>query len=137
MMEQLAVKTQPRQTQWEATRQQMLRSVEVGDPIVIHSTLYAAALIHSGPTDELPVVVAKGHTGMASRIKDVARLNYIPEVRDDALAEALFRNAKVGEPVPDELRGAVERVLSQVSPSVRRQEASNTPLQAAPALASA
>jgi flagellar biosynthetic protein FlhB len=61
-----------------------------------------------------PVVVAKGAGLMAQRIRKIALENGIPVVERKPLAQALYRDVEINQPVPQERYAAVAEVLAYV-----------------------
>ena len=63
---------------------------------------------------EAPTVVAKGADFIAQRIREIAKENDVVIVENKPLAQALFKNAEVGDPIPADLYKAVAEVLAYV-----------------------
>jgi flagellar biosynthetic protein FlhB len=61
-----------------------------------------------------PVMVAKGADLIAEKIKEIARKHNVPVVENKPLARNLFKNLKIGHPVPRSLYNAVAEVLAYV-----------------------
>jgi flagellar biosynthetic protein FlhB len=80
--------------------------------VVTNPTHYAVALEYRRDKMSAPMVVAKGADFMAARIKAIAREYGIPTVENVPLAQALYKGAEVGEPIPGALFGAVAEVLA-------------------------
>jgi len=60
------------------------------------------------------VMVAKGADLIAEKIKEIARKHNIPVVENKPLARNLFKNLKIGHPIPKALYNAVAEVLAYV-----------------------
>ena len=73
----------------------------------------AGALKYDREKDHAPRVVAKGLKLRAEQIKEIAKANDIPLMRNVALANALFR-VDVGTEIPEALYDAVAEVLNFV-----------------------
>ncbi len=73
----------------------------------------AIAIKYDKEKDNAPRVVAKGIRVRAEKLREIAKQNNIPLMRNVALANALFR-VEVGEEVPEELYDAVAEVLNFV-----------------------
>jgi flagellar biosynthetic protein FlhB/flagellar biosynthesis protein len=73
----------------------------------------AIALKYDKEKDSAPRVVAKGMRLKAEKIREIARANNIPVMKNVNLANALYR-VDVGEEVPEELYDAVAEVLNFV-----------------------
>ena len=63
---------------------------------------------------EAPTVVAKGADFIAQRIREIAKENDVVVVENKPLAQALFKNAEVGDVIPPDLYKAVAEVLAYV-----------------------
>jgi flagellar biosynthesis protein FlhB len=84
------------------------------DAVVVNPTHIAVALRYRRGEDKAPRVVAKGQGLAAERIREVARENGVPIVRDVPLARLLHKRVKVGGAVPAETYKAVAAVLAFV-----------------------
>jgi len=84
----------------------------------------AVALKYDKEKDNAPRVISKGLRLKANKIREIAKANNIPIMRNVSLAEALFR-VEVGQEVPESLYDAVAEVLNFVY-SLSQQ---NTPSQ--------
>ena len=73
----------------------------------------AIALQYDKDKDAAPRVVAKGLRLKAEKIREIARQNNIPLMKNVALANALYR-VDVGQEVPEELYDAVAEILNFV-----------------------
>jgi flagellar biosynthesis protein len=80
----------------------------------------AIALKYDREKDGAPRVIAKGMRLRAEQIREIARANGIPFMRNLPLANALYR-VDVGQEVPEELYDAVAEVLNFVY-ELQRQE---------------
>jgi flagellar biosynthetic protein FlhB len=106
------VKARVRRVQREISRGRMLKAVRTATVVVTNPTHFAVALEYRREKMSAPVVVAKGADFMAARIKAIAREYGVPTVENVSLAQALFKGAEVGEPIPGPLFGAVAEVLA-------------------------
>jgi flagellar biosynthetic protein FlhB len=61
-----------------------------------------------------PVVVAKGAGAVAERITAIARQHTIPVLRNQPLAQALYRTVEVGQEIPITLYEAVADIIAYV-----------------------
>ncbi|MCL2012560.1 MAG: EscU/YscU/HrcU family type III secretion system export apparatus switch protein [Cystobacterineae bacterium] len=84
----------------------------------------AIALKYDKEQDSAPRVIAKGLKLRADKIREIAKANNIPVLRNVSLAEALFR-VEVGQEIPESLYDAVAEILNFVY-SLSQQ---NAPLQ--------
>ncbi|HTZ21983.1 MAG TPA: EscU/YscU/HrcU family type III secretion system export apparatus switch protein [Opitutaceae bacterium] len=95
-------------------QRQMLSAVPTADVVVTNPTHYAVALKYERGIDKAPIVLAKGDSGFAKRIKELALENGVPMVENKPVARALFAFGKVGQPIPMELYQAVAEILAFV-----------------------
>ena len=93
---------------------QLKRDVPKADVIVTNPTHYAIALKYDANTMSSPKVVAKGVDFMAFRIRELAIGAGVPVVEKPELARALYKHAKVGQPIDSRFFQAVAEVLAYV-----------------------
>lgn len=93
---------------------QIIQEVPQADVIVTNPTHFAVALRYRAGEDSAPRVTAKGVDEMALHIRAVARRHGVPIVEQRPLARALWRQVKVGQPVPGLLYQQVASVLARV-----------------------
>ncbi|MET0403213.1 MAG: EscU/YscU/HrcU family type III secretion system export apparatus switch protein [Cystobacter sp.] len=84
----------------------------------------AIALQYDKDKDSAPRVVAKGLRLKADKIREIARQNNIPIMKNVALANALYR-VDVGQEVPEELYDAVAEILNFIYELQRAEQAGN------------
>lgn len=108
------IKARIRSLQREAARRRMMQAVPKADVVVTNPLHYAVALQYKEGTMSAPLVLAKGSSLVAERIKELARENRVPVVEAPPLARALFRHAEVGDVIPAALFTAVAQVLAYV-----------------------
>ncbi len=89
-------------------------SVPKADVVVTNPTELAVAIQYDPLEMAAPVVVAKGAGVIAERIRRLALENNIPIVERKPLAQLLYKEVKVGRPVPDKSYAAVAEVLAYV-----------------------
>lgn len=106
------VKGRVRQVQREMAKRRMLGNVKTATVVITNPTHFAVALEYRRSTMSAPVVVAKGKDLLAQRIKQIAREKGVPLVENVPLAQALYREAEVGQSIPADLFGAVAEVLA-------------------------
>lgn len=116
----------------EATQERMMPRVETADALITHSTRYAIALHCSASPAEPAIVAGMGMDRVADRIREIAREHRIPSVEDPLLAEALYHQATLDEPVPVRLCEAVRRVTAYLEQLRRRRPTRYFPLRRAP-----
>ena len=93
-------------------RRRMLGAVKTATVVITNPTHFAVALEYRRSTMSAPVVVAKGKDLLAQRIKQIAREKNVPMIENVPLAQALYREAEVGQAIPADLFGAVAEVLA-------------------------
>lgn len=82
--------------------------------VVVNPAHFAVALRYVSGRDAAPFVVAKGRDVIAEAIRDLAATNKIPVLSYPQLTRAIYFTATVGQPIMDELFGAVAAVLAFV-----------------------
>lgn len=108
------VKGRIRQLQREMARERMMDDVPNADVIVANPTHVAVAIQYKRGNMMAPKVVAKGAGHLALKIKELAILHGVPVMEKKQLARFLYRNAEVGDYVPESLYSAVAEVLAFV-----------------------
>ncbi|NIZ92302.1 EscU/YscU/HrcU family type III secretion system export apparatus switch protein [Kineococcus rubinsiae] len=114
-----------RSKQMAMSRNRMMADVAKADVVIVNPTHIAVALRYE-PGTGAPRVVAKGAGAIATKIRERARENDVPLVKDIALARTVYKSVKVGQEIPADLYAAVAKVLAFVM-SLRNRGAS-TPL---------
>ncbi|HEX4031311.1 MAG TPA: EscU/YscU/HrcU family type III secretion system export apparatus switch protein [Terracidiphilus sp.] len=105
-----ASKNRIRRLQRQSRRKQMLKATETATVVITNPTHYAVALRYEANM-AAPVVVAKGLDLLAQKIKEIAWLHDIPVMENRPLAQALYKGAEVGDPIPSALYHAVAEIL--------------------------
>jgi flagellar biosynthetic protein FlhB len=113
------VRQQRRSRAIAMSRNRMMAAVAGADVIMLNPTHVAVAIKYE-PGRSAPRVVAKGAGEMAARIRERAADNRVPMVHDIPLARALYAACDVDQEIPEELYGAVARVLAFVMSLKRR-----------------
>jgi flagellar biosynthetic protein FlhB len=108
------VKGRIRRLQRQYAMQRMMAQVPKATVVVTNPTHLAIALRYDPATMRAPVVVAKGAGAVAERITALARRHTIPVLRNQPLAQALYRTVEVGQEVPVTLYEAVADVIAYV-----------------------
>jgi flagellar biosynthetic protein FlhB len=96
------------------TQRRMITEVPKATVVIMNPTHFAVALRYERGVTSAPVVVAKGRDSFALQIATKARRHGIPVIERKPLARALFKAAKVGQEIPQELYFAVSEVLAYV-----------------------
>ena len=91
-----------------------LNAVRDADVVVTNPTHFAVALRYRRGLDEAPVVVCKGADLMAKQIRREGLRHGVPRIENRPLARALYADAEVDAPIPEELYAPVARVLAVV-----------------------
>lgn len=108
------IKARVRGLQRQLSRNRMIASVAKADVVITNPVHVAVALQYDRATMAAPVVVARGLRKIAERIKEEARKHDVPIVEDPPLARLLYKESKLGEPVPVSVYRAVAQVLAHV-----------------------
>jgi flagellar biosynthetic protein FlhB len=101
------------------SRNRMMAAIPAADVVMLNPTHVAVALKYE-PGKSAPRVVAKGAGEVAARIREKAAEHRVPMVQDIPLARALYAACEVNQEIPEELYGAVARVLAFVMSLKRR-----------------
>lgn len=86
-------------------------AARTGSALVVNPTHFAVVLSYKPEERPLPVVTAKGRNFQAVQLRTAAEEAGVPVFRNVALARALFAEAELYAPVPDEFFDAVAEVL--------------------------
>ncbi len=89
-------------------------AVPKADMVIANPTELAVAVQYQPETMAAPTVVAKGGGVLAQRIRKLALERGIPIVERKPLAQALYREVNVDQPVPEDKYAAVAEVLAYV-----------------------
>lgn len=108
------IKARMRRLQREMLRKQMLREVATATAIIVNPTHYAVAIRYEPQGMQAPRVVASGLDHLALRIRKLGREHEVPIIENPPLAQALYRNTRVGQEIPEQLYRAVAEVLAYV-----------------------
>lgn len=115
------IKGKIRRLQMEMARKRMLSEIPSADVVVTNPTHFAVALRYKPGKDRAPVVVASGVDFLALRIREIARTHNIQIVENPPLARTLYKAAKAGDEIPENLYRAVAEVLAYVYEINRKQ----------------
>ena len=108
------IRQRRRQRMREILTNRSVLDVAKADVVITNPTHYAVALRYRKEEGPAPMVLAKGVDHLAMRIKAEAARHDVPQVENRALARALYAQSKVGQHIPEELYGAVARVLAVI-----------------------
>jgi flagellar biosynthesis protein FlhB len=93
-------------------QEQMLEAVRAADVVVMVPANLAVALRYERGRDRAPVVLAKGESLFAMRIKAVAAEHEVPMIENGLVARALVSNGRIGEPIAPALYQDVAEILA-------------------------
>lgn len=108
------VKQRQRQKMFEVMGKRMLKNVPKADVVITNPTHIAVALQYNPLIAPAPIVLAMGADHMAQKIKEIARESGVPIRENKPLARALYKDADVGEMIPEALFQAVAALLAQL-----------------------
>ena len=100
--------------------QSTLQKVRKANVIVTNPDHIACALRYDPESEDAPRLLGKGTGYLAEKIKEIAREEDIPIVRDVSLAHALY-TMEEDQQIPEELFDAVAEVLKWVEAVMRAQ----------------
>ena len=109
-----AIRGRLRQMRRERSRRRMMAQVPSASVVIANPTHFAIALKYEMDKMAAPVVVAKGIDAVALRIREVAEQHRVPVVRNPPLAQALYANVEIDDPIPAEHFKAVAEVIGYV-----------------------
>ncbi|TFE03484.1 flagellar biosynthesis protein FlhB [Jeotgalibacillus sp. R-1-5s-1] len=108
------IKSKIKQRQREMAMKRMMSEIPDADVVITNPTHYAIVLKYKDGEFEAPVVVAKGVDFIAQKIKLIAKENDVIAVENRPLARALYDQAEIGDPIPEEFFKAVAEILAYV-----------------------
>lgn len=108
------IRQQRREAHRKLAQSKQMNAVKTADALVTNPTQIAVAIKYDEKQMAAPVVVAKGMNDIAARMRQIAAEHQVPIIERKPLARALYRDVKVGRPVPEELYGAVAEILAYV-----------------------
>jgi flagellar biosynthetic protein FlhB len=98
----------------ELLRRTMGAQVAAADVVITHGGRRAVALRWDNTTMHAPVVVAKGMAAAARRIDALATASGVAVVEDRPLAEAVWQEVAIGDPIPEAFYRPAARLLAGV-----------------------
>ena len=108
------VRSRLRERMREIMRRNMLKAVPRADVVITNPTHYAVALEYDRATMAAPTVTAKGADLVAAKIRDAAAEHRVPLVENRPLAQALWREVDIGDPIPEKFYEVMSIVLAEV-----------------------
>jgi flagellar biosynthetic protein FlhB len=103
-----------RQVQRQLALHRISNAVPKADVVITNPTELAVAIQYEPETMAAPIVVAKGAGVVAQRIRNLALEYGIPIVEKKPLAQALYREVELNQPIPQDKYAAVAEVLAYV-----------------------
>jgi len=91
----------------------MMKNARKASVVVVNPTHIAVALLYDRQKGGAPVLLAKGQNLIAEQIRQIAKEENIPIMRNVTLAQALNR-VELGDEIPEELYYAVAEVLNYI-----------------------
>ncbi|MEM1418273.1 MAG: EscU/YscU/HrcU family type III secretion system export apparatus switch protein [Myxococcota bacterium] len=82
--------------------------------LVTNPTHISIALRYDPAKDAAPMMLAKGTDRRALSMRETARRHGVPIVENKPFARAMFKTAKIGKPLPEELFGPAAEVIAHV-----------------------
>jgi flagellar biosynthetic protein FlhB len=91
-----------------------LHRVQTADVVVTNPTHLSVAVKYAPESGRAPFIVAKGAGEVALQIREIARRHNIPVVERKPLAQALYRDVRVGQEIPLEMYQVFIDILAYV-----------------------
>lgn len=108
------IKSRVKQLQREMAMSRMMQEVPQADVVITNPTHYAIALKYDEEKSDAPIVIAKGIDYNAQKIKQIAKEHKIVLVENRPLAQALYNQTEIDDPIPEEFFQAVAEILAYV-----------------------
>lgn len=108
------IRQRRREAHRKLTLARELSAVKTADVVITNPTEIAVAIRYDPERMPAPTVVAKGMGEIAARIRQVAIEHRVPIIERKPLARALYRNVKVGQPVPVEMYAVLAEIMAYV-----------------------
>jgi flagellar biosynthetic protein FlhB len=103
-----------RNVQRQLAMSRLKSAVPKADVVITNPTELAVAIQYDMATMAAPIVVAKGAGVIAAQIRRLALQNGVPIVEKKPLAQALYKEVDLNQPIPDKMYAAVAEVLAYV-----------------------
>ncbi|HWB13547.1 MAG TPA: flagellar biosynthesis protein FlhB [Pirellulales bacterium] len=103
-----------RAAQRQLVLNRMSSTVPKADVVITNPTELAIAIQYDHDKMAAPVVVAKGAGLLAARIRRLALENGVPIVEKKPLAQLLYKEVEINQPIPAQMYAAVAEVLAYV-----------------------
>ena len=99
--------------------QNMMKEIPKATVVVTNPTHYAVAIKYDESETEVPIVVAKGYDKIAFRIKEIARENHVPILRNPPVARQLYERVDINEEIPEDMYEIVAKIIASVLKTTR------------------
>jgi flagellar biosynthetic protein FlhB len=103
-----------RNVQRQLAMNRLKSAVPKADVVITNPTELAVAIQYDMATMAAPVVVAKGAGVVAAQIRRLALENGVPIIEKKPLAQSLYKEVDLNQPIPDKMYAAVAEVLAYV-----------------------
>jgi flagellar biosynthetic protein FlhB len=107
------IKSKRKQLHQEMAMNSVVQETSKADAVVVNPDHIAVAIRYDKENMQAPQIIAKGERLWAEKIKEIAKAEGIPILRNVPLASALNK-LEIGEEVPEELYDAVAEILQFV-----------------------
>lgn len=108
------IKAQRRRRARELAMARSVGDISQATVLVANPTHVSVALRYEPGEDAAPIMLAKAIDGPAMEMRKKARKHGVPIVENKPLARALYRDGKLGKPIPVELYAAAAQVIAHV-----------------------
>lgn len=108
------IKSKIKEKQRQMSLNRMIQDLPRADVLITNPTHFAVALAYDSETMDAPTVIALGQDFQALKLREKAKEFRITIVENKPLARALYAQTEIGDPVPEELFGAVAEILAYV-----------------------
>jgi flagellar biosynthetic protein FlhB len=108
------IKSKLRALRLEKAKRRMMKAAASATVVITNPEHYSVALLYKPGEMEAPIVVAKGIDEIALKIREVARNNRIPIVRNPPLARALYAACDLDEVIPYQQYKAVAEIITKI-----------------------
>ena len=108
------IRQRRREAHRKLTQAKELNAVREADVVITNPTHISVALKYDPSLHPAPIVVAKGADVIALRIRELAREHNVPIIERKPLARALYKDVKVGHPIPVEMYEVFVEIMAYV-----------------------
>jgi len=108
------IKSKIKEKQRQMSLNRMIQDLPNADVLITNPTHFAVALAYDDSSMEAPTVIAMGMDFQALKLREKAKEFRVTIVENKPLARALYAQTDIGDPVPEELFGAVAEILAYV-----------------------